>query len=65
MPKKLPRHCIVQLQIVTSTNWGNQCSQCSRLESSMPFKRDLALQNRPLSKHPFKTQPQIENEDVT
>ena len=31
----------------------------------MPFKRDLALQNRPLSKHPFKTQPQIENEDVT
>jgi hypothetical protein len=33
----------------------------------MPFKRDLALQNIPsLSKHPFKTQPQIENdEDVT
>ena len=31
----------------------------------MPFKRDLALQNIPLSKQPFKTQPQIENEDVT
>jgi hypothetical protein len=32
----------------------------------MPFKCDLALQNIPLSKQPFKTQPQIEyeNEDV-
>ena len=30
----------------------------------MPFKRDLAFQNIPLSKQPFKTQPQIENEDV-
>ena len=39
--------------------------QCSRLKSSMPFKPDLALQNIPLSKQPFKTQPQIENEDVT
>jgi hypothetical protein len=39
--------------------------QCSRLKFSMPFKRDLALQNKSLSKHSFKTQPQIENEDVT
>ena len=39
--------------------------QCSRLKSPMPFKCDLALQNIPLSKQPFKTQPQIENEDVT
>ena len=31
----------------------------------MPFKRDVALRNTPLSKQPFKTQPQIENEDVT
>ena len=31
----------------------------------MPFKCDLALQNIPLSKHPFKPQPQIENEDIT
>ena len=31
----------------------------------MSFKRDLALQNIPLSKQLFKTQPQIENEDVT
>ena len=31
----------------------------------MPFKRNLALQNIPLSKQPFKTQPQIGNEDVT
>ena len=31
----------------------------------MPFKRDLALQGIPLSEHPSKTQPQIENEDVT
>jgi hypothetical protein len=30
----------------------------------MPFKCDLALQNTPLSKQPFKTQPQIENEDI-
>ena len=37
---------------------------CSRLKPSMPFKRDLALQNIPLSKQPFITQPQIENEDV-
>src|ERR1700738_4496830 len=42
-----------------------ELGQCSRLKSSMPFKRDLALQNIPLSKQPFKTQPQIENEDVT
>ena len=39
--------------------------QCSRLKSSMPFKHDLALQNIPLSKQPYKTQPQIENEDIT
>ena len=31
----------------------------------MAFKRDLALQNVPLSKQPFKLQSQIENEDVT
>ena len=36
-----------------------------KLISSMPFKRDLTLQNTPLSKQPFKTQPQIEIEDVT
>ena len=40
-------------------------SQCSRLESLMPFKRDLALQNISFSKQSFKMQPQIENEDVT
>ena len=40
--------------------------QCSRLKSSMPFKRDSALQNIPVPKQPFRTQPQIENEeDVT
>ena len=39
--------------------------QCSRLKSSMPFKCDLALQNIPLSKQPFKTQPQFQNEDIT
>ena len=31
----------------------------------MPFKHDLALQNKHLSKEPFKTQPQFENEDIT
>ena len=35
------------------------------IQSSMPFTRDLALQNIPLSKQLFKMQPQIENEDVT
>ena len=36
------------------------------MKSSMPFERDLALQNdRLLSKQPFKMQPQIENEDIT
>ena len=50
-----PSFCIV---VLTPT-------QCSRSKSSMPFKRDLALQNTPLSKPPLKTQPQIENEDVT
>jgi hypothetical protein len=39
--------------------------QCSRMKSSMPLIRDLVFQNTPLSKQPFKTQPQIENEDVT
>ena len=40
-------------------------AQYSRLKSSMPFKHDLALQNTPLSKQSFNTQPQIENEDIT
>ena len=31
----------------------------------MPFKRNFALRNIPLSKQPFKMQPQIEDEDVT
>ena len=31
----------------------------------MPFKRNVAPQNKPLSKQPFETQPQIEKEDVT
>ena len=39
--------------------------KCSRLKSSLPFKRNLSLQSIPLSKRPFKTQPRIENEDVT
>jgi hypothetical protein len=39
------------------------CVQCSRLKSSMPFKRDLALQNIPLSKQPFKMQPQTQNDN--
>jgi hypothetical protein len=37
----------------------------SRLKSSMAFQHDLALQNIPLSKQLFKTQPQIENADIT
>jgi hypothetical protein len=31
----------------------------------MPFIRDLALQNIPISKQSFKMQAQFENEDVT
>ena len=44
---------------------SRQYDQCSRLKSSMPFKRDLAFQNKPLPKQPFKMQPQMEKEDVT
>ena len=44
---------------------SNPSTQCLRLKSSMPFKRGSALQTTPLSKQPFKMQPQIENEDVT
>ena len=33
--------------------------QCSRLRSSMPFKRDLAPQNIPLSKQPSKRNPKL------
>jgi hypothetical protein len=39
--------------------------QCLRLKFSMPFKRDLALQNIPLSKQPFKIQLQTQNENFT
>ena len=53
-----PSHTLVIGRVV---NGG----QCPRLKSSMPFRHDLALQNIPLSKQPFKTQPQSENEDVT
>ena len=31
----------------------------------MDLAHDLTIQNIPLSKQPFKMQPQIENEDVT
>ena len=47
----------VILEESTETLIGS--SQCSRLKSSMPFKHVLGLQNIPLSKEPFKTQPQI------
>ena len=40
-------------------------THCSRLKFSMSFKRDSHLQNIPLSKQPFKMQPQSENEGVT
>jgi hypothetical protein len=45
--------------------WCQQLTQCSKSKSSKPFKRDLVLQYIPLSKQLFKTQLQIENEDVT
>ena len=50
---------------LADTNMGIGTYQCSRLKSSMPFKCDLALQNMPFSKQPFKTQPLIEIEDIT
>ena len=52
------RHKIITMNYIH----GNQCS---RLKSSMPFKHNLAIQNIPLSKQPFNTQPQIKNEDIT
>ena len=42
-----------------------EVEQCSRLKSSMPFRCNLALQNIPPSKQPFKMQPQTKHEDVT
>ena len=36
-----------------------------KIEGSKPFTCDLALQNIPLWKQSFKTQPQIETKDVT
>ena len=45
--------------------WHGTVRIVSRLKSLMPFKRVLALQIIPLLKQPFKTQPSIENEDVT
>ena len=33
--------------------------QCSRLKSSMPFKRNSTLQNIPFSKQPFKRNPKL------
>ena len=53
--------CIYATVVLSKLLGGEQCS---RLKSLMLFKRDLTLQNTPLSKQPFKTQPQIENEDV-
>ena len=40
---------------------GWRCSKgrCSRLKSSMPFKRDLALQNIPLQNNPSKRNPNL------
>jgi hypothetical protein len=45
--------------------WHGTVRNVSRLKSLMPFKRVLALQIIPLWKQPFKTQPSVENEDVT
>ena len=58
----------LRLRTVDELTFGSEDAKpqpMSRLKSSMPFKRDLALQNIPLSKQPFKMQPQIQNEDVT
>jgi hypothetical protein len=36
-----------------------------KIEVFNALQSDLAFQNIPLSQQPFKTQPQVENEDVT
>ena len=42
-----------------STHNQLDLEQCSRLKSSMTFKRTLALLNVPLSKQPFKCNPKL------
>jgi hypothetical protein len=44
-------------------NYGETSTSQFLYGAPMPFKRDLAFQNTPLSKPSFNTQPQIENED--
>ena len=60
--------------VIMSKNFSGHCSsvftcyqyrapqrdQCSRLKTSLPFKRHLTLQNLRLLKQPFKMQPQFE-----
>jgi hypothetical protein len=63
--RSLYKLCPFKRKFIVVQTWRLACNQCSRLKSLVPFKCNLALQNIPLSKQPFKTQPQIENEDAT
>jgi hypothetical protein len=56
---------IIMAKLAPHIGEGRGGKHYSRMQSSMPFKRDLALQNVPLSKQTFEMQPDIENEGVT
>ena len=59
-PNKVQNTWVIVDMAIAMGWWPN-----SSLKSSMPFKCDLALQNTPLSKQPFKTQPKFENDGIT
>ena len=61
-PKSMSSNVLNQTHTYTVLAHGKQCS---KLKSSMPFERDLGLQNISLSKQPFETQPRPTNEDIT
>ena len=57
--------CSLTIHVRSENHVESDHQQCSRLKSSMHVKHNSPLQNIPLSKQPFKTQPQIEKEGVT
>jgi hypothetical protein len=50
--QKAQSHCLKYIASGSSKTTTHQCLRS--LKSSMPFKHDMALQNIPLSKQPFK-----------
>ena len=51
--------------MVVACLWLHEWKSVSKIEVFNALQMRLALQNIPLSKQPFQTQPQTENEDIT